>query len=328
MSYLYQPKKTDIYWLKWYENGIAYRRSLKTRDKALAKYLQNKKDIALTENKTPSMDPAVQHVLDEYDRTVQTRKTKSTHYRDMQSIRRFINTTFVQKIGDITEKILQDYFNKRAGEGIAVTTLNRNMASLKTFLHFALRRRYIFTDPSIGIRKYPVPEKIPAFFRTKEDINNLLKTAKKTDIYPAVATAIYTGMRQGELFTLDWKDIDFHTNTITVQNTERHVTKSKKFRVIPIHSALKSILKPLAQKEGQCFDITNHRRIFGRIMKACGQPKDWRVLRHTFASQLVMAGVDIVTVKELMGHASISTTMIYSHLSPAHAKNSVGKLDF
>ncbi len=121
MSYLYQPGKTDIYWLKWYENGVAYRKSLRTRDKALAKYLQNKKDIALTENKTPSMDPAAQHILDEYDRTVQTRKTKATHYRDMQSIRRFINATYVQKIGDITEKILQDYFNKRAGEGIAVT---------------------------------------------------------------------------------------------------------------------------------------------------------------------------------------------------------------
>ncbi len=328
MSHIYQPKNTDIYWFKWYENGKPYYKSLRTRDRVRAKYLQHKEDIARTENKTPSMDPVVENILNEYDRTVQKRKTKETHYRDMQNIRRFIKLTYVQKINDITEKGLQDYFNKRISEGLGNSTINRNMASIKTFLRFALRRRYIFIDPFVEIKKYPIPQKIPSFFRGKEDIKKLLEIAKKTDLYPAVAACIYTGMRQSELFSLDWTDIDFRMNTVTVQNSERHITKSKKFRVIPLHPALKSILKPLAQKEGRCFDIINHRRVFGRIMTACGQPKDWRVLRHTFASQLVMAGVDIVTVKELMGHASIGTTMIYSHLAPGHAKDSVKKLDF
>lgn len=328
MSYIYQPKNTDIYWLKYYINGKPYRKSLRTKDKKRAKYLQEKEDIGRIENKTPSLDPAIQHVIDEYDKTVKNHKTKATHYRDMQNIRRFIRAAYIQKISDITEKSIQDYFSTRADEGIAVNTLNRNMASLKTFLRFALRRRYIFSDPFVDIKKYPVPQKIPTFFRTKEDIKNLLKVAKNTDIYPAVATCIYTGMRQSELFTLDWTDIDFERDTVTIQNTVRHTTKSKKFRVIPLHPALKAILKPLAKKEGRCFDVTNHRRVFGRIMTACGQPRDWRVLRHTFASHLVMAGVDLVTVKELMGHASINTTMIYAHLAPGHAKSSVKKLNF
>lgn len=328
MSSIYQPKESKIWWYKCYENGTEYRKSLGTKDKALAKYLQSKEDIMRTEHKTPTMNPAVEYILHEYDLAVQKRKTKDTHYRDMHNIEHFLKTMMVQKIGDVTEKTLQDYFNKRRSDGIAPATVNRNMASIKTFMRFALRRRYIFVDPFVEIKKYPVPERLPRFFQAKDDIAKLLEEAKQTHLYPVVATAIYSGMRQAELFSLDWTDINFNANTITVQNTERHITKSKKIRVIPLHPALKAILKPLAQKEGHCFDTTNHKRIFRRIMKACGMPRDWRILRHTFASHLVMEGVDLPTVKDLLGHANISTTMIYSHLAPAHTKKSLEKLNF
>jgi len=203
------------------------------------------------------------------------------------------------------------------------------MASLKTFLNFAVRRRYIFENPIRGIKHYRLPHNPPRFL-TDDEVKRILKAAAKSDLGPLVATAIYTGMRKSELFNLEWTDLDFPVGTITVRNKEGFTTKSKRFRIIPIHPALKWILWPLRAKEGLCFDATNNRRVFRRIVRKSKIQGDigLHTLRHTFASHLIMNGVDIVTVSKLLGHSSISTTMIYSHLTGDHIKTAVEKLRF
>ena len=98
-----------------------------------------------------------------------------------------------------------------------------------------------------------------------------------------------------------------------------------------MHKDLKKIL--LSSKNGSenCFDVTNWRRILKRILqeaKLDGQGVAWHTFRHTFASHLVMNGTPLATVSELLGHSSISTTMIYSHLSADHVKDAIRKLEF
>ena len=107
------------------------------------------------------------------------------------------------------------------------------------------------------------------------------------------------------------------------------VKLSTGYRVIPLHPALKSVLRPLALKEGRCFDTTNQRKQIERICRMSGvRNVRWKALRHTFASHLAMSGVDLVTIKEYMGHANISTTMIYAHLTEGHTREQIKKLTY
>lgn len=324
MSHLYRQKST--YWLAYYRSGTLYRRSLKTKDKATARYLQSKHDQGTAEGRAPILNAEISKALEEYKISCEHHKTKRTHTEDLARISGYIDWSKIQKVNEISESSLQDYFNKRINEDkLAFNTVNRIMASLKTFLNFTVRRHYIAENPIKAIKHYRLPENHPRFLN-KEEIIKVLKEAKKTDLYTAIATALYTGMRRAEIFNLEWKDIDFDRGVIIVNNKSGFTTKSKKSRTIPLHPTLCSILKP---SSGRCFDYTNQRRVFNRIMRKT-KLKDigWHSLRHTFASQLVMAGVDIVTVSKLLGHSSIATTMIYAHLTKDHEKAAIKKLSF
>lgn len=328
MSHRY--KRGDIYWLAYHRHGKLYRQSLKTTDLTTAKYLQARKDKELSEGMVPALGALATTLLDEYCAAFEHHKTRRTHVEDRARIKHFLDWAKVIKVSDITEKRLQDYFNHRIDDNnLAHNTVNRIMASLRAFLNFAVRRKHIFDNPVRGIKRFKLPHNPPRFL-TKDEISRVLKEAHKTDLGALVATAIYTGMRKSELFNLEWQDIDFAAGTITVRNKEGFTTKSKRFRTIPIHPALRRVLWPLRAKEGRCFDITNNRRIFRRIVRKSKVQGDIGLhnLRHTFASHLIMRGVDIVTVSKLLGHGSIATTMIYAHLTQAHEENAVARLKF
>ena len=124
-------------------------------------------------------------------------------------------------------------------------------------------------------------------------------------------------------------------NTLEVRNKAGWRTKTGNERTLPLHPELKSILKKLPQDSQWCFPTAtgqqhknNLRRELIPIFKAAKLPYNLHRLRHTFASHLVMQGVDLPTMKQLMGHTSIQTTMGYAHLSQDHMKASVKKLSY
>ncbi|MCZ6595224.1 MAG: site-specific integrase [Bacteroidetes bacterium] len=132
---------------------------------------------------------------------------------------------------------------------------------------------------------------------------------------------------ESELFRLEWEDVDFERQCIAVVNKEEAHTKNYQNREIPITSLLAEKLKKLKDeaknKTGNVFiksDGTPHRGelrwTLARILKQTQiKPFTLHDLRHTFASHLVMEGVDLPTVQKLVGHRDIKTTMIYAHLS-------------
>ncbi len=335
MSHRY--RRGNVYWLAYWHNGKLSRESLKTKDLNAAKYLQNEKDKELLQNKStvPNQNNLCHPVLKEYLQYHEHRGSKLGNMKTEQEIKDFLGWSNIQTFEQITEKQFQEYLNHKI-TSLKQPTLNRYIASIKAWLNYCVKMHYIFFNPLTYVKKYKLPEN-PKRFLSQEEIKKLLLTAKNssiyvdgdTTLYPAIATGIYAGLRQRELFTLEWSNIDFKNNTISVINKVGFTTKSKKFRVIPLHSKLKSILESYKQKSGPCFDTTNWRRILRRIIKKA-EIKDvgWHTLRHTFASHLVMNGVDIATVSKLLGHSNISTTMIYSHLSKDHLKGSVDKLHF
>jgi len=162
---------------------------------------------------------------------------------------------------------------------------------------------------------------------------------------PIVMTALHTGMRKGEILSLKWADVDMKNRFIFLRNT---TTKSGKPREIPINDTLYGVLKSLPRridvpwvfpnpsdlkpaKDGKPVksvnpigDVKNSFR--AACTKAGIRDFTFHDLRHTFASHLVMEGVDITTVSRLLGHASLTMTLRYAHLAPKHMASAVNVL--
>lgn len=147
-------------------------------------------------------------------------------------------------------------------------------------------------------------------------------------------TALHTGFRASELLSLTWKDIDFRRHMITVRAT---YAKNGESRVIPMNGVLTDTLRTSrikADKSDHVFcsrqgtPYRSFRTAFERAVREAGiEDFTFNDLRHTFASRLVMAGVDLPTVQELMGHKDISMTLRYTHLSSDHKQRAVKALE-
>jgi len=150
-----------------------------------------------------------------------------------------------------------------------------------------------------------------------------------------VIFAINTGMRLSEILNLTWDDVDLERGFITVRNT-----KNGEIRYLPMNTTLRDLLRQL-KKDCRKSNIyvfgnlqgSNYRRYtishwFKEVVRTAGiQNFHFHDLRHTFASYLVMAGVDIMTVKELLGHKTLDMTLRYSHLSPSFQRQAIELLD-
>jgi integrase len=152
---------------------------------------------------------------------------------------------------------------------------------------------------------------------------------------PIVIVALNCGLRKGEIFGLRWSDVDLARAQLTVRGP---IAKSAQTRYLPLN---RDVLDVLRAWQATGADLTGY--VF--TGKTDGEPladvkKAWRPvvrsakidrftfhdLRHTFASKLAMAGVDLNTIRELLGHADIKMTLRYSHLSPSHQAAAVAKL--
>jgi len=159
-------------------------------------------------------------------------------------------------------------------------------------------------------------------YLSKEECPALINSCDP-HLRPIVITALNTGMRKGEILSLKWDNVDLRHGFILLD-----VTKNGERREIPINDTLRVSLQGITRRLDipyvffdQCIGkaYQDVKRSFKTALRRTGI-KDFHFhdLRHTFASHLVMAGVDITTVKELLGHKTLIMTLRYSHLAPAH----------
>lgn len=152
---------------------------------------------------------------------------------------------------------------------------------------------------------------------------------------PMVLLSLNTGMRRGEIFDLTWNDVNFSNRSIVLHGSK---TKSGKTRHIPLNTEAFDVLKDwktccdtkaktdagliFKSKNGSRFD--NTKSSWHALLKVANiQNFRWHDMRHHFASRLVMASVDLNTVRELLGHSDIKMTLRYSHLAPEHKARAV-----
>lgn len=221
----------------------------------------------------------------------------------------------------------------------ADATINNILTLLIANLNMAKELRWIAEVPKV--RKVKGTRHEYAYLRTSGEIRRFLRASLEEGIqvHALYATAVYTGMRAGELAGLRWADIDLDRRLITVQRSYNGPTKSGKTRYVPIFNALLPVLREWRLRCPNDLVFPNRRgkvhgesakifqetlqRVLERGMfpkrKRRGRARHYIVfhdLRHTFASHYMMNGGDVFRLQKILGHSSISITMRYTHLAP------------
>lgn len=210
----------------------------------------------------------------------------------------------------------------------APATINRYRALLSLTYRLAIRNGKVKENPARLVHHRLEDNARIRFLSPEEETK--LRTAIASACPEQLAElelALHTGMRLSEQYGLRWQDVSFTRRTLTILRSKngsaRYVSLNKSAL-----AALETLEKRAKGAEFVCGGAREPRRWFEPAVKAAGLGAfSWHCLRHTFASRLVMAGVDIRTVQELLGHKTISMTVRYSHLAPKHTLAAVERLD-
>ena len=264
----------------------------------------------------------------EYLQWAKTNKKPSTYSRDLYIMRQFDKEFEGKTIQEITTWQIEKWKSGRK-EGLAVGSVNRELALLKHIFSMAVKWRRLKENPAKDVRGFKGETKRVRFLMP-EEIQRLLSNC--TDyLKPIVTLALHTGMRKGELLGLQWSQVNSEQGIITLTDT-----KNNERRDIPMNETVKATLEGIerrgylvfANRRGKQIDGVPLYFAFHEALQKSGIG-DFRFhdLRHTFASSLVMEGVDIMVIKELLGHKDLKMTLRYAHLSPKHKTRVVNILD-
>ena len=210
-------------------------------------------------------------------------------------------------------------------------TINRHFAFLRHVLMLAVKDGKLTQNPVSGLKFFPEVRRTR--FLTSDELERLRGVMQPSD-WKLVAFAIETGLRREEQFRLRWDQIDLENGMLTLP-----LPKGGKTRYVPLSEEAKGILRSFDSflRSAWVFpglkDVTQPmdsraflRRSFEPGLRQAGITGTcWHSLRHTAASRRVMAGVDLVSVKEILGHRDIQTTLRYAHLAPGHLRDAVNR---
>jgi len=235
-------------------------------------------------------------------------------------------------LSQITPWQIEKWKSERRKE-VAAITVNRLLTVIKSMFTKAVEWDLTRSNPAAKVRAFVTISQRTRYLR--EDETPLLLAACKEGrpwLLPIVVLALNTGLRLGELLTLQWDNINLDQDLLTIQQPKTLRTKT-----IPLNRPAREALLGLQDTKrgeyvflhlwGKRIDsFTVWRNFKIACLKASISGLRFHDLRHSFGSALAMAGVDLVTIKELMGHTNIEMTMRYAHLSPQHKARAVERL--
>ena len=265
--------------------------------------------------------------------TITAYKTDLNNFNDF-----LIQSRIKTKMENIDYKVIRSWIVKMVNDKISNRTINRKVSSLKSFYKFLIKTDTIKSSPLIANSPLKQSKKIQVPF-SKEEINTLLDndyfnkdyngTLKKT----IILFFYFTGVRRIELISLKSSNVNFESSTLKV------IGKRNKERIIPILPKLKKSIIYYQELKSRSFKnldldllfLSKHGKQLSEkfVYRTVNEyfnlvspkvKKAPHVLRHSFATHLINEGADINSVKELLGHASLSATQVYSHTSMERIK--------
>lgn len=302
-----------------------------------------KKFISYSEvNHAPGTTLRYQNVIDNFrifvdlvmDDTVEViSDIKPHHFEDYKRYRRKVDPKSLTPPPDYPLVIRQNRLIAKS------RTLNYEIKTLRSIFNWGVKQELCKANPAKGVTLLKVNDSKAPRFLTRDECRKFLE-ACRPDQYPIFFTFLHTGLRLGELINLQWEDIDVKRKRLKVQRKDFWIPKAGD-REIPLNADTIEVLSNAKPKKVKLSDFVfphpdggpirrKLRQDLINIAKRAGLEDVTKVhtLRHTFASHLIMNGVDLPTVQQLLGHSDIQTTMIYAHLAPDHLAGAVDSLSF
>jgi len=303
------------------------------------------------------------YLVEHYKPWLEARNAKTAD-RIIQTIQSGFADFLKTPLSEITARKVEQWRNQKVKAQMGKATVNHYVNSLKGAMSRAVEWDLIPNHDLKKVKtlkvestrlRYLSPDEEDSLLSTLRERDERLKTARdqanefrrvrnyptqpdlreqeySDHLEPIVLLAMNTGMRRGEIFQLKWSNIDFYSKTLTV---EAGNAKSGKSRIIPLNDTAFHVLEswtPISQSQyvfhGKDKEpLTDIKKGFLKVLEEA-EIEEFRFhdLRHHFASKLVMRGVDLNTVRELLGHADIKMTLRYAHLAPEHKARAVSLL--
>jgi integrase/recombinase XerC len=259
--------------------------------------------------------------------------TLNAYQNDLKQFESFLLEVYeILKPEEATFPIIRSWVVSLTEQTLEARSINRKIATLKSFYKFLLKKDIIQKNPVVHIKPLKVSSPTPAFVEEDKLLKLLDGIAFEDNFFDLrsqlILEVLYgTGIRLNELIQLQWKDIDFYQRAIKI------VGKGNKERWIPLHQQLIHLIKKYELVKNQYFaEKLNHTflivgdnggksyptLIYKTVTKylsliTTSDKKSPHILRHTFATHLLNKGADLNAIKDLLGHANLSATQIYTH---------------
>jgi integrase len=333
-------KRGSVWWMSFTYQGKQIKKSTETGDKRLANRIFDKVRGEVAERKwfekLPGEDRTFVEMMEKYMSEHSARnKAPRSHVRD-KSLRDHLVGHFGDlTLAQITPSQISTYKTKRRGEGASPRTLNYELALMNHAFNLAIKEwEWVRENPVKKVSKEKVNNLIERWL-TLEEEQKLLGSSPRW-LKGIIIFAINTGLRQSEILDLEWARVDLSRRTITILEDQKNQGRD----TLPLsEGGLAVLMERIKVRRGETelvFFTRNATRIGSRnlerafysaIKKSGINPLRFHDLRHTFATRLVQAGVDLYTVQKLGRWKSISMVTRYAHHYPESLRAGVEVLD-
>ncbi|MDZ7362850.1 MAG: tyrosine-type recombinase/integrase [candidate division KSB1 bacterium] len=264
-------------------------------------------------------------------------RTIAMRAMDLRDFGNFLHEEKADPSRGVQRLQVRKYLALLSKRGLAARTVNHRLVTLRTFFKFVVREGGMPHDPTINLVALKTPKKLPAVISAKA-LSQALQLPDSRTVEGvrdrAILELFYNcGLRRQELINLNINDVDLHHLQIRV------LGKRSKERIVPLgRAAMREILSWLEKRKEFCSGdddpalFLNHRggrmtaaQVYHSVRRYLRQVTEIdkahpHVLRHSFATHLLDAGADLMAVKEMLGHSTLSTTQIYTHVSAGRLK--------
>lgn len=265
--------------------------------------------------------------------------TLDSYGRDLKQYCRYLEEGLKISARDASRTTVVAYLLHLQKQGRTTATIARRLAALKSFYQFLVQERLLADDPTADLESPKQQKKLPRVLTVKEvelllnQPRPLLPSGRRDKAMLEVLYA--TGIRVSELVSLDVGDVNLNLGYV------RCLGKGNKERIVPVGSAaIRAVASYLERAREELLRDANERALFvNHVGKRLTRQGFWKIikryareaginkpitphtLRHSFATHLLENGADLRSVQELLGHADISTTQIYTHVTRGHLKD-------
>ena len=332
-------KRDKVWWMRIFHDGRQIRSSTETTDKKLAERIYAKVLTEITEKKwfdvllgdEKTFGDLMEKYLTEYS---PFNKAPSTRSREKSTVKLLLSYFGKRLLREIASRDIAQYKTDRRVAGASPKTVNNELVLMGHAFNLAMKEwEWVRDNPVSRVSKYRVNNIIERWLSEGEE-SRLLKTSPDW-LQEIILFAAYTGLRQGEILNLKWPLVDLERRTLTILEQKNHgrdtlPLNEVAMEVLEARNKIRSIScdHVFFNKVSKRHDSANLIRAF-RVARKKAKLEDFRFhdLRHTFATRMIQAGVDIYKVQRLLRHKSPQMTQRYAHHYPESLRDGVELLD-